>query len=94
MLRLNSLLTAYRYYATAVLDHVHRSKALEQWAQLGKGEDISLERALGSFDLFVLHDQHGDLLEVWNRHIQDIAVADTANSDLRSLRRSTCSSPS
>ena len=57
-------LTLCRYYATAVLDHVHRSKALEQWAQLGKGEDISLEKALGSFDLFVLHDQHGDLLEV------------------------------
>lgn len=53
-----------RYYATAVLDHVHRSKALAQWAKLGKGEDIPLERALGSFDLFVLHDQHGDLLEV------------------------------
>jgi F-box protein 21 len=54
----------FRYYATAVLDHVHRSKALEEWAKLGKGEEISLERALGSFDLFVLHDQHGDLLEV------------------------------
>jgi hypothetical protein len=28
---------------------------------------VSLERALGSFDLFVLHDQHGDLLEVSNK---------------------------
>ena len=53
-----------RYYATAVLDHLHRSKALAQWAKLGKGGDIPLERALGAFDLFVLHDQHGDLLEV------------------------------
>jgi hypothetical protein len=83
----------YRYYATAVLDHVHRSKALEQWAQLGKGEDISLERALGSFDLFVLHDQHGDLLEAW--HKLDIGVVAEANPvalDIRSIRRPTCPS--
>ena len=53
-----------RYYASAVLDHVHRSKALGEWGRLAKGETISLERALGSFDLFVLHDQRGDLLEV------------------------------
>ena len=29
-----------------------------------KGESVPLERALGSFDLFVLHDQRGDLIEV------------------------------
>jgi hypothetical protein len=28
------------------------------------GASVNLERALGAFDLFVLHDQHGDLLEV------------------------------
>lgn len=55
---------ARRYYANAVLDHVHRSKALEEWWELGKGENVPLERALGSFDLFVLHDQRGDLLEI------------------------------
>lgn len=55
---------ARRYYANAVLDHVHRSKALAEWKKLLRGEPVSLERALGSFDLFVLHDQHGDLLEI------------------------------
>lgn len=57
-------LTLPRYYSNAVLDHLHRSKALEEWWKLGRGEGVSLERALGSFDLFVLHDQSGDLLEV------------------------------
>jgi hypothetical protein len=57
-----------RYYANAVLDHVHRSQALEEWVKILRGENVPLERALGSFDLFVLHDQYGDLLEVqtWN----------------------------
>jgi len=47
-----------------VLDHIHRSKALREWSKLANGEQVSLERALGSFDMFVIHDQHGDLLEV------------------------------
>jgi hypothetical protein len=53
-----------RYYATAALDYVHRSEALAEWSKLAKGETVPLERALGSFDLFVLHDNYGDLLEV------------------------------
>jgi hypothetical protein len=47
-----------------VLDYLHRGKALAEWHKLSRGEDIPLERALGSFDMFVLHDQHGDLQEV------------------------------
>jgi F-box protein 21 len=54
-----------------VLDYVHRSEALAEWCRLARGEAVSLERALGSFDLFVLHDNHGDLLEVWPRHCVD-----------------------
>lgn len=57
-------LTLERYYANSVLDLVHRSKALAEWGKLAKGENVALERALGAFDLFVLHDQSGDLLEV------------------------------
>lgn len=51
-----------------MLDYVHRSTALGEWHRLAKGETVFLERALGSFDLFVLHDQHGDLLEVSNKN--------------------------
>jgi F-box protein 21 len=53
-----------RFYSTAVLDHVHRAKALEEWHKLGEEEPVPLERALGSFDMFILHDQRGDLSEV------------------------------
>src|SRR5947209_5864045 len=53
-----------RFYSSAVLDHVHRSQALEEWSKLSKGESISLEKALGGFDLFVLHNERGDLHEV------------------------------
>jgi len=63
-------LTRERYYANSVLDLVHRSKALAEWGKLMKGENVPLERALGAFDLFVLHDQTGDLLEVWMYNTQ------------------------
>lgn len=55
---------ARRFYATAALDYMHRSEAVAEWSKLAKGEQVTLERALASFDLFVLHDNHGDLLEV------------------------------
>jgi F-box protein 21 len=54
----------HRFYSNAVLDHVHRSQALEEWWRLSKGDSVSLERALAAFDLFVLHDEYGDLQEV------------------------------
>lgn len=53
-----------RYYATSVLDHIQRTKALEEWSSMLKGRKVPLERALGAFDMFVLHDQPGDLDEV------------------------------
>lgn len=53
-----------RFYSNAILDHVHRSQALEEWWRLSKGDHVPLERALGAFDLFVLHDEYGDLQEV------------------------------
>ena len=59
-----------RFYSNAVLDHVHRSQALEEWWRLSKGDSVSLERALAAFDLFVLHDEYGDLQEVsLRRHV-------------------------
>ncbi|RDW67908.1 hypothetical protein BP6252_09304 [Coleophoma cylindrospora] len=55
---------ARRYYSNAALDHIHRSEALAEWHRLAHTDDVPLERALGSFDLFVLHDHKGDLLEI------------------------------
>lgn len=53
-----------RYYSISALDHIHRAKALEEWWKLGEGVNVPLERALGAFDMFVLHGESGDLFEV------------------------------
>ncbi|KAK0713803.1 hypothetical protein B0T26DRAFT_833498 [Lasiosphaeria miniovina] len=52
-----------RYYADSVLDSIHRGIAVEVWAEY-QGAPLSargLDRALGAFDMFVLHDQPQDL---------------------------------
>lgn len=54
----------YRHYACAMLDYIHRSKALAVWSKLAAGEDICLEAALGAYDMFILHDNIGDQQEV------------------------------
>lgn len=70
------MLTPPRYHSNAILDSIHRSAAIEVWHDLQtsmerSGEHVSnrmLERVLGAFDLFVLHDQPGDLDDV-SRHM-------------------------
>ncbi|KAF4335001.1 hypothetical protein FBEOM_11155 [Fusarium beomiforme] len=60
---------ARRYYSHSLLDSIHRSIAIDEWHNIqlassthsGQPQTRSLERALGAFDLFVLHDQPGDL---------------------------------
>lgn len=53
-----------RYYARALLTCLHRSIAIPEWAKLRRGEPVSLERALGAFDLFIPESGYGDLDEV------------------------------
>lgn len=71
---------ARRHFSCTVLDSIHRSLAVEEWAKYQKhaarhiddgapsGESINcgmkLERALGAFDMFMLHENEGDLDEV------------------------------
>ena len=38
--------------------------AVKEWSKLKDREQILLERALGAFDMFVLHDREGDFDEV------------------------------
>ncbi|KAI1385216.1 uncharacterized protein F4822DRAFT_337560 [Hypoxylon trugodes] len=80
---------ARRYYSCSVLDSIHRSLAIEEWAKYQKyasrhiGEDtpnserlncgMRLERALGAFDMFMLHDNEGDLDEI-TELLDDIAT--------------------
>lgn len=53
-----------RYYSAAVLAFLHRKMALQELIKLSLGKYVSLERALGSLDLFVLRDRFGDLEDV------------------------------
>ncbi|KAG5984883.1 hypothetical protein E4U55_002811 [Claviceps digitariae] len=61
-----------RYFSNAILDSIHRSIAIEEWYRLGLDRGSldaqvaarRLERALGAFDMFVLHDQPGDIDDI------------------------------
>ncbi|KAK9415917.1 putative F-box domain-containing protein [Seiridium unicorne] len=71
---------ARRFYSCNVLDSIHRSIAIEEWAKYQKHAarldsdnmtdterlrcGMKLERALGAFDMFVLHDNEGDMDEI------------------------------
>ncbi|OAA73649.1 Cyclin-like F-box [Cordyceps fumosorosea ARSEF 2679] len=62
---------AVRYHAGAILGSIHRSIAIQQWFQVHYPDPMypldtqtRVERSLAAFDLFVLHDQHGDIDEV------------------------------
>ncbi|KAM5352092.1 hypothetical protein ACJ41O_004815 [Fusarium nematophilum] len=77
---------ARRYYSRSLLDSIHRSIAVEEWHKLqsaspdsgAHSSSYSLERALGAFDLFVLHDQPGDLDDI--AHILDEKAAEFRDS--------------
>ena len=49
-----------RYYSKAVLGSLHRAAAVQEWARLRDGQEVSLERALAAFDMFVLLDNEED----------------------------------
>lgn len=38
--------------------------AIKEWVKLNDGQSVPLERALASFDQFVLHEREGDMEEV------------------------------
>ncbi|KAJ3481262.1 hypothetical protein NLG97_g7867 [Lecanicillium saksenae] len=72
---------AVRHYAGAILGSIHRSIAVQQWFQVTNSNPTdpfytkpSLEKSLAAFDLFVLHDQRGDLdetsqlLDIYAKH--------------------------
>ncbi|PHH81268.1 hypothetical protein CDD82_1168 [Ophiocordyceps australis] len=72
---------ARRYYSNALLDAIHRSIAIDEWHHLWLQRDslqaqvagVRLERALGAFDMFVLHDDFGDLADI--SHMLDDRIA-------------------
>jgi F-box protein 21 len=38
--------------------------AVPEWNRLKNGDNVPLERALGAYDMFVLHDREGDFDDV------------------------------
>ncbi|KAI9844490.1 MAG: hypothetical protein M1837_005573 [Sclerophora amabilis] len=63
---------ARRYYSDVILGHLHRTMAIKAWADVPRGGSASLEHTLGAFDMFVLHDREGDLVDISDR-IDDLA---------------------
>ncbi|OJD13888.1 hypothetical protein AJ78_05709 [Emergomyces pasteurianus Ep9510] len=55
---------ARRYYSNAILSCLHRTMAIPVWNRLRKSEDVSLEHALGAFDMFVLETGPGDFNDI------------------------------
>ncbi len=55
---------ARRFQANTVVDAIHRLKALDEWQKLRQEEEVTIERALGAFDMFFLHENRGDLAEI------------------------------
>ena len=43
---------ARRYYANATLERIHRELAIQSWKELQEGKDVSIDRALGAYDMF------------------------------------------
>ena len=44
---------ARRYHVSLLLNALHRKAALKLWANIAKGEDISLEKAMTAFEMFL-----------------------------------------
>ncbi|EGD86379.1 hypothetical protein H112_07313 [Trichophyton rubrum D6] len=55
---------ARRYYSNAILGCLHRTLAIPTWNRLRNGEDVSLEHALGAFDMFILDSGTGDFDDI------------------------------
>lgn len=58
------MVTTKRYYGKVLLTCLHRSIALPVWAKLRNGGNVTLERVLGAFDLFIPESGYGSLDEV------------------------------
>ncbi|KAJ5555468.1 hypothetical protein N7461_003938 [Penicillium sp. DV-2018c] len=54
----------FLYYARALLTCLHRSIAIPEWVKLRHGEPVSLDQALGCFDLFITETGTGGLDEI------------------------------
>lgn len=50
----------YRWYAGVAIHFIHRRRAIAIWKKLSSGQEVTLETALGCFELFNLKTAEGD----------------------------------
>ncbi|KAI9654982.1 MAG: hypothetical protein M1821_005735 [Bathelium mastoideum] len=59
---------ARRYWSLEILNAMQRRKGIRVWTQVMKeGKELSLEEALGAFDMFVLDTREGDISDITAR---------------------------
>ena len=59
--------------------------AIQEWAKVRNLADVSLERAIGAFDSFIVQDRSGDFNEVRNTSVGGQNYL--RNLDIRTTRR-------
>lgn len=63
---------ARKYYSNAILERVQREMALEVWADLDRGDDVPIEKALAAYDIFTRTGEFVDFGTVAH-HLDDLA---------------------
>ena len=51
--------------------------AIKEWTKLNNGEIVPLERTLAAFDMFVLHERHGDFQDVCIKNLEPRIAANS-----------------
>ncbi|KAF9887106.1 F-box protein 21 [Aspergillus nanangensis] len=79
---------ARKYYAEALLTSLNRSIAVKEWAKIRDGEVVTLDRALGVFDLFIPGGGCGTLDDISNAldNIATLILAHNVEFDKLSCR--------
>ena len=67
-----------RYWSKSILAHLHRGLALRIWRKLQEGGDVSLEKSLAAYDMFVLEDRAGD----WDSVCRQASSDNVASSNI------------
>ena len=63
---------ARRYYANAALERIHREMAINVWKDLQDGKHVSIDRALGAYDMFARGGEDVDF-DLMSEHLDRLA---------------------
>ncbi|KAL5339254.1 Hemimethylated DNA-binding protein YccV like-domain-containing protein [Aspergillus crustosus] len=76
---------ARRYYAKALLACLHRSIAIPEWVSLRDGDEVSLAKAVGAFDLFIPESGFGNFDEIIDRLEEIVSSFTMDHSNIHDL---------